>query len=144
VKFQIQRESNENVKVWPQMYADRLYITFFPCGYLLFFLGPRVNSEMIPKIHVGLNASRTPPPPPPKFRIFTKRSELLHGAALEQPNSAQTLNLFLLVHTANSTLPVTLPAVHFPSRCQQYTCRHATTFISRCFTLFPNGLCQKD
>ena len=67
---------------------------------------------MIPKIHAGLHASRAPPPHPApqvKFHIFTKRSQLRHGAALQKPNSTQMLSLFRLVHTANITFPVTLP-----------------------------------
>jgi len=57
----------------------------------------------------------SPPLPLPnvKFHIFTKRSELRRGTALQKPNSVQTLNLFLLVHTANSALAVTLP-LSFP------------------------------
>ena len=97
------------------MYAHRLYITFFP---------PVVNfcfssvQEQILRWYLNSRwatcfSCASSPTPRVMFHIFTKRSELRHGAALQKPNSAPTLNLFLLVHTVNRTLPVTLP-LSFP------------------------------
>jgi len=76
-----------------------------PRGYPLFSLGPRGNSEMISKIHVGLHASRATPPP-----------------TLSPTVSPSGQNFVTVLPSGNQTQPkrsncffsYALPTVHFP------------------------------
>jgi hypothetical protein len=111
-----------------QMYADRLHIKSPHVVIICFPLGPRANSEVIPKIHVGLPASRATPHPTPTLSSTFSLSGQIFVMALPSRNQTQP-------RRSTCFLSYTL---------QQCTSPHATTSSSRCFNLFPNGLCQKD
>ena len=80
-------------------------------AFVLFFLGPRANAELVTKIGVALYASIASTDYFPNLRqhaILPRDQNCVYMLAHHMQNSAQTLSLFLLLHHPNSPLTITL------------------------------------
>ena len=96
-----------------------------PCGYPLF--SPRSKS---------------------KFWGDSQNSRWAACFSCDPPTLSSTFSLsgqifVMALPSRNQTQPRRSTCL-FSYTLQQCTSRHATTSSSRCFNLFPNGLCQKD
>lgn len=97
--------------------------------FSLFFLGPRANAELIPRIHMTTLHKID-------IKFLTKtqssptRSKFSHKAALQTQNSARTLNFFPLLLIPNSLLLITLPT----SPLRVLSC-HQSNFSSTTYNL---------